>query len=81
MSFSDWVQQYNKAFVGIIMVAVYLVNKKYGIELPIDDETALAILGMIISAVTYAVPNKKIEPPSTPVVSTDPVDPTTLAKG
>ena len=57
MKFINWLTQYNKAFVAIIMVLVYLVNKKYGIELPVDDQTATIILGMIISALTYAVPN------------------------
>lgn len=57
MKFINWLTQYNKAFVAIIMIAVYLVNKKYGIELPVDDQTATIILGMIISALTYAIPN------------------------
>lgn len=56
--FLDWFQQYNKAWVGIITIAIYLVNKKYGIEIPLDDDTTIAILGMLVSAVTYAVPNK-----------------------
>lgn len=58
MKFLDWFQQYNKAWVGIAMVGIYLINKKYGIELPIDEDTTVAILGMLVSAVTYAVPNK-----------------------
>jgi len=57
MKFINWLTQYNKAFVAIIMVLVYLVNKKYGVELPIDDQTATIILGMIISALTYVIPN------------------------
>lgn len=61
MSFLTWMTQYNKAFVGIIMILVYLINQKYGIELPVDDNTAVAILGMLISAVTYFVPNTKVE--------------------
>ena len=58
MTFSEWFQQYNKAWVGIFMVILYLMNKHYGIELPIDEDTAVSILGMLISAVTYYVPNK-----------------------
>lgn len=57
MKFINWLTQYNKAFVAIIMVLVYLINKKYGVELPIDDQTATIVLGMIISALTYIVPN------------------------
>lgn len=60
MKFLNWAQQYNKAWVGIFMVSVYLVNKHYGIELPIDEDTAISLLGMLVSAVTFAVPNKKI---------------------
>jgi hypothetical protein len=60
--FTDWFQQYNKAWVGLITIGVYLINKHYGWELPIDDDTTLAILGMLVSAITYAVPNKpKVE--------------------
>lgn len=56
--FLNWAQQYNKAWVGIAMVAIYLVNKHYGIDLPLDEDTTIAILGMLVSAVTYTVPNK-----------------------
>lgn len=56
--FLDWFQQYNKAWVGIITIGLYIINKKYGWEIPLDDDTTIAILGMLVSAVTYAVPNK-----------------------
>lgn len=56
-----WLAQYNKAFVSILMVLVYLVNREYGIELPVTDETATAILGMVISVITYLVPNKQLK--------------------
>lgn len=59
MSFMDWFQQYNKAWVGIVMVMLYLLNKSYGIDLPLDEDTTISILGMLISAVTYFVPNKQ----------------------
>lgn len=61
MKFINWLTQYNKAFVAIIMVLVYLLNKKYGIELPVDDQTATVILGMLISALTYVIPNSHPE--------------------
>lgn len=60
MTFMGWFQQYNKAWVGIIMIVIYLVNKHYGWELPMDDDTAIALLGALVSAITYAVPNKKV---------------------
>lgn len=58
MKFLDWFQQYNKAWVAIVMVGLYLINKKYGIDIPLDEDSTVAILGMLVSAVTYAVPNK-----------------------
>lgn len=61
MKFINWLQQYNKAFVAIVMVMIYLVNKHYGWELPIDESSTIAILGMLISGVTYLVPNKQVE--------------------
>lgn len=59
MKFIDWFQQYNKAWVGIIMMTLYLVNKHYGWDIPLDEDTSIAILSMLISAVTYAVPNRQ----------------------
>jgi TRAP-type C4-dicarboxylate transport system permease large subunit len=59
MTCTDWLQQYNKAFVGIVMVVIYLINLHYGIELPLDESTMTVILGALISLITYLVPNKK----------------------
>lgn len=56
--FLNWFQQYNKAWVGLITIAVYLVNKKYGWDIPLDDDTTIALLGALVSALTYMVPNK-----------------------
>jgi len=61
VTLAQWLAQYNKAFVSIIMVGVYLLNREYGINLPITDETAMTILGMLISVLTYLIPNKKIK--------------------
>lgn len=61
MTFSEWFQQYNKAWVGIAMIVLYLVNKNYGIDIPLDEDTTISILGMLISAVTYLVPNRQVK--------------------
>ena len=58
MKFLDWMQKYNKAWVGIVTVAIYLINKKYGWDIPWDDNATIALLGAIVSGITYAVPNK-----------------------
>lgn len=50
--------KYNKAFVAIAMAFVYYANAKYGITIPLSETDANLLIGLITSALVWAVPNK-----------------------
>jgi len=52
---------YNKALVPIVMCSLYLINRKYGIDLPLSEDNVAIILAAVTSAVTYQVRNHPVE--------------------
>lgn len=55
-----WLAHYNKAFVPVVMVGVYLINKNYGVALPINStEVEMIIYALLTAAGVFAVPNGK----------------------
>lgn len=52
---------YNKALVPIVMCTLYLVNRKYGVDLPLSEDNVAIILAAVTSAVTYQVRNHLVE--------------------
>jgi hypothetical protein len=57
----NWIAQRYKAFVPIIMCGIYLLNKHYGWDLPLNQDEVTILLGVLISLVVHQVPNKKAE--------------------
>jgi len=51
--------QYDKALAPLIVAALGFLNQKYGFAFPVDDATAMALIGVVAAIVTYIVPNKK----------------------
>jgi len=52
---------YNKALVPIVMCTLYLVNRKYGVDLPLSEDNVAIILTAVTSAATYQVRNHPVE--------------------
>lgn len=52
---------YNKALVPIVMCTLYLINRKYGVDLPLSEDNVAIILAAVTSAVTYQVRNHQVE--------------------
>jgi len=61
MRFLRWIGQYNKALVAFTMAIIYFFNARYGIELPIDEESVTIFWLTISGILTYLVPNVKKE--------------------
>lgn len=49
---------YNKALVPVAVVVLYFINKTYGIDIPLSEDSLMLIFAAITSFVTYHVPNK-----------------------
>lgn len=52
-----WLVQYNKAFAAFTVAIIAYFNTKYGIEIPLDDETVSIIWATLGGFVTWIVPN------------------------
>lgn len=52
---------YNKALVPIVMCTLYLINRKYGVDLPLSEDNVAIILAAVTSAVTYQIRNHPVE--------------------
>lgn len=50
--------KYNKAFVPLLMGIIYLLNSKFGIDIPLSEAQASILVAMVTSATVWAVPNK-----------------------
>ncbi len=61
MKFINWLAQYNKALVPLVMSLIYFLNTYYGIEIPLDETSVMILFGVITSLLTWLVPNKKTE--------------------
>lgn len=61
MNFFQWLQQYNKAFVPLIMVGVYFINKHYGIDIPVDQDDLIMLFGALAALGVYQIPNKTLD--------------------
>jgi len=49
---------YNKAIVAVVMALLHYLNQTYGYELPMSEEQADLLVGLLISFLVWAVPNK-----------------------
>jgi len=49
---------YNKALVAVAMAFLYYLNQNYGVELPVSEDQANLLVGMITALLVYMVPNK-----------------------
>lgn len=54
-----WIAERYKAFVPLIMVAIYLINKHYGWDLPLSEDDITVLLGVLISIGVHQVRNYK----------------------
>lgn len=52
-----WLIQYNKAFAAFTVAIIAYINTKYGIEIPLDDETVSILWATIGGFITWLVPN------------------------
>ncbi|PSH64648.1 hypothetical protein CU103_12245 [Phyllobacterium sophorae] len=52
--------KYNKAFVPLVMGVIYLINAKYGVQLPIGETEAAVVVTLVTSFLTWLIPNKKV---------------------
>lgn len=60
MKVINWVTQYNKALVPLVMTLVYFLNTRYGIEIPLKESDVVIAIGIITGFITWAVPNKEM---------------------
>lgn len=51
------ISRYNKAIVPLVMGLLYFLNTYFGIQLPVDEQTANTIFIFVTSFFTYLVPN------------------------
>lgn len=58
MKLLRWAARYNKAFVALGMCGLYFVNRNYGVDIPLSEESLMIIWSAIVSLMTYLVPNK-----------------------
>ena len=49
---------YNKAVVAVAMAVIFYLNKNYGIELPVTEDQAQILVGLLTAFLVWAVPNK-----------------------
>lgn len=52
-----WIAQYNKAFAAFTVAIIAFINTKYGIEIPLDDETVSILWATIGGLTTWLIPN------------------------
>lgn len=50
---------FDKFLASVITSALLWLNQKYGFKISTDPETVAAIVGLIVAAVTFIVPNKE----------------------
>lgn len=56
-----FLSRYNKALVPLTMALVYFLNTKYGVKIPLDEQTANTIWMTVGAFITFLVPNGKGE--------------------
>jgi hypothetical protein len=56
-----WIAQRYKAFVPLVMVGIYLINKHYGWDLPLSQDDIITLLGVLISIGVHQVPNQPMD--------------------
>lgn len=54
-----WLAQYNKALVAFTMSLIYFFNARYGVEIPLDEETVGILWAAISGFATWLIPNIK----------------------
>lgn len=52
--------KYDKAIVAFLVPLIVLVNQKWGLSLPVDDETVGALVAALTAAAVWATPNKQV---------------------
>lgn len=57
----NWIAERYKAFVPLVMVALYLINRHYGWDIPLSQDDVIGLLGALIAIGVHEVPNKKPE--------------------
>lgn len=60
MTFTQWITQYNKAFVPVIMIALYFINKKFGWDIPLSEDDVMLLFAAITALGVHQVPNTKV---------------------
>lgn len=50
---------YSKAIVALLIPLATFANQKFGLALPVDDQTVGMIVAAVTAAVVYFVPNAK----------------------
>ena len=51
--------KYNKAWVAAASAALFFVNSKYGVSIPLDEMTLSTIWMAITAILVHQVPNKQ----------------------
>lgn len=58
MKIINFLAQYNKALVPLVMAGVYFLNATYGFEIPLKESDVMVVFGVVTSVLTWLVPNK-----------------------
>ena len=48
----------DKAIVALLIPLLTWLNQKYGLKVPVDDQTLLVLVGVVTSIIVHQVPNK-----------------------
>ncbi len=51
--------QYDKAIAAVLVAVFMWANQRFGLALPVDADTLSLLVGAVVTAVVYFVPNKK----------------------
>lgn len=55
----DWIRERYKALVPLVMIGIYLINRHYGIDLPITQDEVVILFGVLTSIGVERTANRK----------------------
>lgn len=50
---------YSKSIIALLVPLITFANQKWGLSLPVDDQTLGMIVAAVTSVIVWAVPNAK----------------------
>lgn len=70
----------NKAIVALIIPLIAWANQRWGLALPVDESTLLALVGLVTTVAVFLVPNRVNTSQAAAVVAASKNDPVVQAK-